>query len=295
MPLTLLVVSSETPDQQDQRRRRTGQASHETYADTLRDLTPGCTIRHMSCIDGTPPLMAELKGVDGALFPGSPIQMHEESAESRAAAAFMVRVFEVGLPSFGSCAGLQIAAVAAGGTTKVREGRMEAGFARRIVASEPGRNHPMLAGRPATWDAPAMHASIVDRLPDGATVLASAPSTPVEAAEIRQGSGIFWGVQYHPELSLGEIADALRRQSDDLIAQGLAEDASAVQRYAASLETLHRAPERRDLAWQLGLDAEVTDAAPSYARNKQLSSPCNGLRGGCRPQHKLHSTKDLRR
>ena len=30
-------------------------------------------------------------------------------------------------------------------------------------------------------------------------VLARNVDTPVEAAEIRHGNGVFWGVQYHPE------------------------------------------------------------------------------------------------
>ncbi|RJK99935.1 hypothetical protein D3P06_14120 [Paracoccus aestuarii] len=51
---------------------------------------------------------------------GSPIQMHRDGAEARAAARFMTRVFEAGVPAFGSCAELQIAAVAAGGRTGPR-------------------------------------------------------------------------------------------------------------------------------------------------------------------------------
>ena len=171
----------------------------------------------------------------------------------------MVAVFASGVPSFGSCAGLQIAAVAAGGTVKPRPEEMEAGFARNVVATEAGRAHPLLRGRPDAWDAPAMHATVVDRLPPGATVLARAKGTPVEAAEIRSGPGTFWGVQYHPEIPPAEIADALRRQAKGMIRQGLARDRAAIERYADMLEAVDRDPGRRDLAWQLGLDEEVLD------------------------------------
>jgi GMP synthase (glutamine-hydrolysing) len=43
-------------------------------------------------------------------------------------------------------------------------------------------------------------------LPEGALALAANNVSPVRAAEVRHGRGIFWGVQYHPELSLFEVA-----------------------------------------------------------------------------------------
>ncbi len=72
---------------------------------------------------------------------------------------------------------------------------------------------------------------------------------------------MFWGVQYHPEISLGEVAGALRRQAGDLVEAGLARSEEDLEAYAAEVEGLHREPHRRDLAWRLGLDEEVTDAS----------------------------------
>ena len=260
MPLSILLAASETADQRDSRRKRSGKASHETFADTLRRLDPECRIGWTSCVDDGSDEFDALAGYDGIVFPGSPIQMYEDTPETRSAARFMERVFEAGVPSLGSCAGLQIAAVAAGGTTKPREGVMEAGIARGIVATQVGRDHPMLAGREMSWDALAMHSTVVDRVPDTMTVLASARGTPVEAAEVRHGNGTFWGVQYHPEVSMTEIADALDAQKAELVEQGLAKDEAAVERYVAALNALHREPDRLDLRWQIGVDEDVADA-----------------------------------
>ena len=267
MTLSLLVVASETPDQQAARRARAGQASHETFAETLRRLDPDVDILHVSCVTDAPPsggasmrealTTGRMAGLSGVLFAGSPIQMHEETAETRAAAAFMERVYASGVPSFGSCAGLQMAAVGAGGTVKPREDGMEAGFARGIVACEP--DHPLVRGRPLTWDALAMHSSEIDRLPSGMTVLARTRATPVQAAEIRSGEGVHWGVQYHPELSPGEIAGALRRAAGTLAQSGLAPDRGALERHAAMIEALGAGPARRDLAWQMGVQVEIAD------------------------------------
>jgi GMP synthase (glutamine-hydrolysing) len=194
----------------------------------------------------------------GPFMTGSPLHLYEDSPECRRIVEFMRAVFASGTPAFGSCAGLQVATVAAGGTVRAMGERREAGFARRIYPTEQGRGHPLLAGRPSAFDAPAIHTDEVADLPAGAVLLASNGTTRVQAAEIRFGQGVFWGVQYHPEISLFEVAAALRRQSDDLIEHSLAPNEDAVEAHAALVEALHDAPERRDLAWQLGLDEEVT-------------------------------------
>jgi GMP synthase (glutamine-hydrolysing) len=141
----------------------------------------------------------------------------------------------------------------------------------------------LLAGRPAAYDAPAVHSDEVECLPEGAALLATNGVTAVQAAEIRHGCGVFWGVQYHPELPLDEIAAAVRRQAGDLIEQGFARDEAAVDAYAGLIEALHREPGRRDLAWQLGLDRQVTDPALRQAelRNfiERLVEPTAGERG----------------
>lgn len=201
--------------------------------------------------------------------------MHDDTEESRSAARFATDVFESGTPAFGSCAGLQIAAVAAGGTCKPRETTMEAGFARGITATEAGRDHPLLRGRPIVWDAPAMHSSIIETMPAGGVVLARTKSTPVEAAEIRSRNGMFWGVQYHPELTIAEIAASLRRQTEDLIAQDMARDSTTIEYYAALLDELHNDAARRDIAWRIGIDDEITDAKKRTSELRSFLSLLN--------------------
>ncbi|WP_410217793.1 glutamine amidotransferase-related protein [Paracoccus sp. (in: a-proteobacteria)] len=254
-------MSSETRDQCDTRRHYAGAASHESYETALRSLKGDLAVEHASCVEGESNLTTDgLRRFDGIFFPGSPIQLHEESEETRLAIQFMDRVFEAGTPSFGSCAGLQIAAVAAGGRSAPRSHGLEAAFSRHVLPTDAGRNHPMLKGRPPVWTAPAMHSSVVTELPKGAVLLAHNADTRVEAAEIRHRNGVFWGVQYHPEINLAEIAASLRRQSSDLLEQGLAVDEAAVEAHARKLEALDQDPDRQDLAWQLGLEREVTDA-----------------------------------
>lgn len=262
MPLRILVVASETKDQRAERRRYADTASHESYAIALKVLRDDLQINSTSCVDGGSQMsLRDLGRFDGIVFPGSPIQMHHDNDDTRRAASFMRLVFDAGTPSFGSCAGLQIAAVAAGGTTGPRQPGIEAALARNIMITDDGKGHPMLAGRPPVWTAPAMHSSVVTALPPMARVLARNADTPVEAAEIRHGNGVFWGVQYHPEISLAEVAASLRRQASDLVDEGLAASIKAVEDHADKLQALSDDPSRRDLAWQLGVDNQVTDTA----------------------------------
>ena len=259
--LNLLVAECEPAEARDQRRDSVGRSSGETYEAVLAHIAPGAEITRIKPIDtpGEIPNAASLADFDGVFLTGSPLHLYKETPETRRVVEFMCTVFDAGVPAFGSCAGLQVATVAAGGSVRPMGERREAGFARRIFPTEAGRSHPLLRGRPPAFDAPAIHSDEVAALPDGALRLASNATTEVQAAEIRCGDGVFWGVQYHPEISLFEAAAALRREAEDLVEQDLATSVDAVEEQAQLVEALHDAPQRRDLAWRLGLDPQVTE------------------------------------
>ena len=269
--LRFLIAESEPPQARESRRESVGRSSGETYVDTLRSLAPDAVCQRVKPADrdAALPDRAGLASYDAVFVTGSPLHLYQDTPETRREIELMRAVFAAGVPAFGSCAGLQVATVAAGGTVRPCLKGREAGFARRITPTDAGRNHPLLAGRPACFDAPAFHSDEVETLPDGAALLASNTVTEVQAVEIRHGRGVFWGVQYHPELDLYEVAGALRRQSDELVEDGLAESQETLEQYASAVEALHHAPGRKDLAWVLGLDEQVTnvDARLTELRN----------------------------
>ncbi|ACA18622.1 glutamine amidotransferase class-I [Methylobacterium sp. 4-46] len=259
--LRFLVAESEPSEAREARRESIGRSSGESYVDTLLGLAPGAECHRIKPADAQAglPAGASLAGYDGVFLTGSPLHLYKETPETRRTVEFMRAVFASGTPAFGSCAGLQIATVAAGGSVRPNTHGVEAAFARRISPTAAGRSHPLLAGRPASYDAPAIHTDEVEALPSGAVMLAGNRVTAVQAAEIRSDGGVFWGVQYHPEIGLDEIAGALRRQADGLVQAGLARSREEVELYAEQVEGLHREPGRRDIAWRLGLDEQVTD------------------------------------
>jgi GMP synthase (glutamine-hydrolysing) len=284
--LRFLVAESEPPQARDKRRESVGRSSGETFVKRLGKLCEGaaaCTRVKPADAHSEVPSVGDLAGYDAVFLTGSPLHLYQDSPETRRQIAFMRAVFQSGTPSFGSCAGLQVAVTAAGGLVRPMGARREAGFARRIFRQSGGRDHPLLAGRPEVFDAPAIHTDEVARLPDGATLLASNAVTHVQATEIRHDGGVFWGVQYHPELSLREVAAALRRQSSDLIEHQLAREEADVTAHAAIVDALHEEPTRRDLAWRLGLNEQVTDETQRMTelRNfiNHLALPTRSARG----------------
>ncbi|MDZ7280464.1 type 1 glutamine amidotransferase [Sphingomonas sanguinis] len=276
-----LIAQSELPEEREARRRRAGKSSGETYAATLEQMQPGIETTIISPADDAGAALStdRLAQFDAVFLTGSPMHVYDDSPEVRRQLDFMTQVFAAGTPSFGSCAGLQIAVAAAGGRVREMPERMEAGIARRITPSEAGRSHPLLAGRPPSWDAPAIHGDEVEQLPPGATLLASNAVTTVQAAEIRFDRGVFWGVQYHPELALREIALAIAAQADDLVEAGLADRAEDVEAWSDDLDALYEAPHDRALRWRLGVDGEFAEERLRRREIANFLSNLSALRG----------------
>lgn len=253
-----LVADSETAAEREQRRTSAGKSAGETYAETLRQMAPGCTVDVRAPADPDQPEItrADLR-YDAVFVSGSPLHVYCDTPATRRQIAFMRSVFAAGIPGFGSCAGLQVAVAAAGGTVRKMPSRQEAGVARRITATREGKDHPLLRGRTPSWDALAIHGDEVETLPDGAILLATNSAARVQAAEIRCAKAVFWGVQYHPELAPGEIAAALRRDAGDLADAGLVDSTAHVEAQAALFDRIHRDPDSRDARWRLGIDDSV--------------------------------------
>jgi GMP synthase (glutamine-hydrolysing) len=259
MGLRFLVVEGNTRESREAHRAGYGMTPSESYSSVLQSLTPElvCDIALPADEGANLPDPAGLEAYDGIFLTGSALHAYQvEPAVTRqvelARAAFKSRT-----PLFGSCWGIQMGALAAGGDVIANPVGREVGIARKITPSEAGRSHPLLAGRAEAFDAPAIHLDIVSNLPGDVTVLASNAYAPVQAAEIRHDGGVMWGVQYHPEYSLREISVILGRRAPLLIGEGLFADQEAHARHIADLRELHDNPHRRDLAWRLGLDEDI--------------------------------------
>jgi len=259
--LRLLVADGNVREVRERVARLTGATPSQAYAAVLGELAPDAVVDIVLPADAGAnlPDAAGLAGYDGVAITGSALNIHKEDEPSMAQVAFARAVFAAGVPFFGSCWGLQVATVAAGGTVRINPKGREVAFARKIQLTADGAGHPLHDGRPAVFDAPAVHMDEVGAQPPGMVVTATNAVSDVQAATIDHGAGTFWGVQYHPEYELTDVAAVIERYRPTLLAEGLAADDDAVTSFVADLRTLAAAPGRRDLAWRYGLDQDILD------------------------------------
>jgi GMP synthase (glutamine-hydrolysing) len=261
MGLRFLIIEGNTPAAREAHRAVTGSIQSESYGQVLQEIEPSITydIAFPADEGASLPDRDGLAGYDGVVLTGSYLNIYNCTPEVLRQVDLMRAVYASGTPAFGSCWGLQVASVAAGGDVQANPHGREVGFARRIRLTRDGRSHPMLAGRPEVFDAPAIHLDMVTQAPAGSAILAVNTMSAVQAAEIHYNGGCFWGVQYHPEFSLGELAAILIRSRATLTDEGFCRTREDADAYIADLAALHHEPERRDLAWRHGIDEQVLD------------------------------------
>jgi GMP synthase (glutamine-hydrolysing) len=260
MGLRFLVVEGNTRDARLAHKAAYGSTPSESYAAVLQSIAPDavCDIAFPADEGANLPDPAGLQSYDGIALTGSALNLYDGTPAITRQIELMRAVYASGTPAFGSCWGIQIGAAAAGGDVRRNPKGREIGFARRIVRTPAGDGHPLLAGRPAAFDAPAIHLDSVLAPPPDCTILAANAMSSIQAAEIRHGGGVFWGVQYHPEFSLEELAVILGRRMEILVAEGFCDTLEDAAAYVADLVALHGKP-RPGLAWRHGLDEEVLD------------------------------------
>ena len=260
MPPRLLVCEGNTAELRAKQVAAGGQIMSDGYADLLRELLPGAVVDVCYPADpGTNLPIGGLEGYDGVAITGSALNVYDGGPEVTGQIELAREVLKAKTPLFGSCWGLQVVTVAAGGTVRPNPKGREIGIGRRIALTQAGRTHPMYRGKGSVFDAVTVHLDEVEILAPGTTVLAANAQSDVQAAEIVVDGAVAWGTQYHPEFSLGDMAAIVRRYGSRLMREGFFADAAARDHYVADLEMLDRNPDDKPLAWRYGMDETVLD------------------------------------
>ena len=219
---------------------------------------------HPADIDAALPVGTDLAGYDGVVLTGSALHVYDEAPAVTRQIELARAVLDAGVPFFGSCWALQIAVVAAGGTVRASPRGREVGFARKIALTEEGRHHPLFEGRSDVFDSFAIHFDEVTHVPPGSVVLAANGHSAVQALSMKSNGGEFWGLQYHPEYDLLQMAGLIVRFLDFMVENGFYADRQAALAHADLLKTLHADLGRGDLAWFLGVDGDILDERIRY-------------------------------
>ncbi|MBN1497719.1 MAG: type 1 glutamine amidotransferase [Spirochaetes bacterium] len=233
------------------------------YAEMLQTYLPGAgyDILYTSDPGAAAPDRKALSAYDGVLWPGCNLTVyHTDDPRVKIMIEICDRAFEAGLPQFGTCWGIQLPAFVAGGEVKPNPKGREMGIGRKIRLTEEGKNHPMMAGKPEVYSHFVSHDDEVTRLPRGAVLIAGNDFSAIQAAEIRHKKGVFWGLQYHPEYDLHEMARLMVAREQKLTELGFFKEHNDFTEYVSRLEALHTEPGRKDLRWQLGIDDDILSA-----------------------------------
>jgi len=258
----LLVCEGNTAELRAKQVEAGGVAMSDGYAEVLRKLWPGAVVDVCYPADpGANLPLAGLESYDGVAITGSALNVYDGGPAIEPQIELARAVLRAKTPLFGSCWGLQVVTVAAGGTVRPNPKGREIGIGRSIALTQAGRGHPMYAGKAPVFDAVTVHLDEVETLAPGTTVLATNAQSAVQSAEIKLDGATAWCVQYHPEFALGDVAVIVKRYGRRLIGEGFFADEAARDAFVADLETLGREPSNKPLAWRYGIDKTVLNPA----------------------------------
>jgi GMP synthase (glutamine-hydrolysing) len=264
----LLVIEGNTEAGRARAAPSGGRVASEAYADLLRGLAPPGTVVDI-CYPADPganlPGQGGLESYDGIAITGSALNIYDGGPAIEPQIDLVRAGLKSGTPMFGSCWGLQVAAVAAGGTVHAHPKGREIGFARAIRRTAAGRGHKLFDGKPDVFGAICVHLDEVAVLPPGASVLAANDWSAVQAMEIVDGGARFWGVQYHPEYDFAEIAAVFRRYGQALYDQGILAGPEDKAAFVDDLMALQANPDDARLGWRYGLDGGITNDSLRHA------------------------------
>ncbi len=129
------------------------------------------------------------KRPDAIILSGGPASVYAEGAP-----AVDPRIFSMDVPVLGFCYGMQVMAVALGGTVP----QTDIGEYGPATLARCADDSLLLAGTPSEQTVWMSHRDSVGEVPQGFTITASTPTTPVAAMECAERN--LYATQFHPEV-----------------------------------------------------------------------------------------------
>ncbi len=118
----------------------------------------------------------------------------------------VLRLCEADRPLFGACWGHQFVAQALGGTVITDHDRREIGT-NKVELTPAGRDDPIFAGLPPSFQAHMGHHDYASKLPAGAVELATSRQCPNQSFRI--DGKMVYGMQFHCELNTARLLERL--------------------------------------------------------------------------------------
>jgi len=260
--LRILIIDGYTKVAREQLQSGGASLAADLYVKMLQRCAPTgveCDVIFPADSGVSLPVGETIQDYDGVAWTGCSSCVFSGEPDVAEQIEFARECYRRGVPAFGSCWAAQIAVVAAGGEVALNPNGREMGIARGITLTDEGRAHPLYEGKPAVFDAFTSHDDEVTLLPEGATRLSGNDFTRVQSVVVKHEGTEFWGLQYHPEYNLHEMARLMFCRLEKLVRLGFFADEAAGMAHIDQLEALHADPSREDIATALGLKADVMD------------------------------------
>jgi len=235
---------------------------HDLFLDFLQREAPNASgeIVYVADPDFALPAGTTIDDFDGFIWTGSDLTVyHQDDPRVAGQIEFARALMNSGAASWGSCWGIQLAALVGGGEVAVNPRGREWGIASEIKLNEAARSSPMLTGKPAKFDAFIMHLDEVTRLPEGTVSLGGNAHSPIQAAILENGDASFWSTQYHPEYNLYEMGRLIAARAEALVREGHFPDEKSVASYASDMKALHANPNSAELRERLKVGNDIID------------------------------------
>ena len=258
----LLVIDGYTEAAREQLQSGGASVAADLYVGMLERCAPNgieCDVIFPADLGASLPVGEAIRDYDGVAWTGCSSCVFSGEQDVAEQIEFARECYRRGVPAFGSCWAAQIAVVAAGGEVVLNPNGREMGIARGITLTDEGQSHPLYEGKPAVFDAFTSHDDEVTVLPTGAVRLAGNDFTRMQSVVVKHEGAEFWGLQYHPEYDLHEMARLMFCRLEKLVKLNFFEDEPAGLAHIDQLEALYADPSRTDIASALDIKADVID------------------------------------
>lgn len=258
--MRILMMEGNPLDVQEKARKVGVGTASEVYTRAIRFFDSQVEIDIVNAADGEKvPQGKSFSDYAGMVISGSSLRAFESTTEVTNQIDLLIDFAKTGKPILGSCWGLQIAAVAAGGKVGPSENGRELGVARKIHLTPEGTEHVFMQGKPIFYDAPCIHYDEVTELPKTATLLCGNKHSAVQGAIIPIENSKVWGVQYHPEFDVMQLRMLFELYKKDMINQGFTNSEEDYNFFMKHIRTLEADPDNKTSGWLLGIDQDILD------------------------------------
>jgi len=199
----------------------------EHYSNTLTSLTNKkleITTIHPGKKNDYLPLGTSLNDFDGIVWTGSSLNIYDLTPPIKNQIEFAKETLKFKSKIFGSCWGLQVNVVAAGGSVKKSPNGREMIFARDIQINEDGKKHYMYQGKNEKFDALCSHLDEIETTPENSLLLSGNPHSKIQALSFKKSEAEFWGTQYHPEFNFKILSKIITARKSLLVSEKIFKD-----------------------------------------------------------------------